>query len=59
MSQHIPAAIMQLKRKSELEGVSVKGNQKIDSDERNVDRYEAEGDEWIEDHTGVKRKPFK
>jgi hypothetical protein len=27
--------------------------------EPNVERYEAEGNEWIEDHTGIKRKPFK
>lgn len=25
----------------------------------NVERFEAEGEEWILDHTGIKRKPFK
>ena len=25
----------------------------------NVERFEAEGEEWITDHTGIKRKPFK
>ena len=24
-----------------------------------MERYEAEGEEWIVDHTGVRRKPFK
>jgi hypothetical protein len=24
-----------------------------------VERFEAEGEEWILDHTGIKRKPFK
>jgi hypothetical protein len=29
------------------------------STDSKTERFEAEGEEWIVDHTGIKRKPFR
>ena len=54
---------MQLKRSSEETGGQSlsQGSSSANgtASHSNIERYEAGGEEWIRDHTGIKRKPFK
>ena len=66
--EKLPPEILKLKKESEKASkknsaaasarLSQKSTDPLSRESPNVERYEAEGQEWIRDHTGVKRKPF-